>query len=42
MAKTSERGRSADTGKFVPIKYAESHPKTTTVEKIKVGPVKKR
>jgi len=28
-------GRSAKTGKFVPVKYAESHPNTTVVETIK-------
>lgn len=28
-------GRSAKTGRFVTIKYAESHPNTTVVETIK-------
>lgn len=42
MAKTTEKARSAITGKFVTEKYAESHPKTTVVEKVKVGPVKHR
>lgn len=42
MTKTSERGRSAITGQFVSKDYANSHPKTTVVEKVKVGPVKHR
>lgn len=42
MAKTSERGRSAITGQFVSKDYANSHPNTTVVEKVKVGPVKHR
>ncbi len=42
MSKTSERGRDAKTGQFIPIKEAEKRPSTTVVEKIKVGPVKKR
>lgn len=42
MAKTSERGRSAITGQFVSKGYANSHPNTTVVEKVKVGPVKHR
>ena len=28
-------GRNAETGKFIPIKQAEKHPKTTVVETIK-------
>ena len=40
MAKTTKIGRDADTGKFVTKKYADSHPKTTVVETIKV-PTKK-
>lgn len=42
MSKTSERGRDAKTGQFIPIKEAEKRQSTTVVEKIKVGPVKKR
>lgn len=42
MAKTSERGRSAINGQFVTKDYAASHPDTTVVEKIKVGPTKHR
>lgn len=42
MARTSKRGRDAKTGKFIPIKAAQMRPSTTTVEKIKVGPTKKR
>ena len=40
MAKTSQRGRDAETGRFITIEEAEKHPKTTVVETIKVGPVK--
>lgn len=29
-------GRSSITGKFVPVKYAQQHPKTTEVERIKI------
>ncbi len=28
-------GRDAETGQFVPVQYAEKHPKTTVVETIK-------
>ena len=42
MAKTVEKGRSAETGKFVSIEYAQKHPSTTVVEKVKVGPTKLR
>jgi len=42
MSKTSKRGRSAKTGKFVTEEFAKNHPSTTVVEKIKVGPTKKR
>lgn len=42
MSKTNKRGRDARTGKFIPIKEAEKRPSTTVIEKIKVGPVKKR
>jgi len=37
---TSTVGRSSITGKFVPVKYAEQHPKTTEVERIKRPPKK--
>ena len=30
-------GRDAETGKFIPVKEAESRPKTTVIEKIKRG-----
>jgi len=42
MAKTSERGRDAGTGRFIPIKEAERRKDTAIVEKIKVGPTKHR
>lgn len=42
MARTSKRGRDSKTGQFIPIKKAKKNPNTTTVEKIKVGPTKKR
>lgn len=42
MAKTVEKGRSAKTGKFVSIEYAQKPPSTTVVEKVKVGPTKHR
>lgn len=42
MAKTVEKARDAGTGKFVTKDYANSHPKTTVVEKVKVGPTKRR
>ena len=42
MARTVEKGRSAETGQFVPIDYAKKHPKTTVDEKVKVGPPKRR
>jgi hypothetical protein len=29
---TPGRGRDAGTGKYVPVKYAKGHPKTTVVE----------
>lgn len=40
MSKTIKIGRSAKTGRFIPVKEAERHPSTTVVEKVKVGPVK--
>ena len=42
MSKTVEKARDAGTGKFVTKDYAKSHPKTTVVEKVKVGPTKHR
>jgi hypothetical protein len=42
MAKQSQRGRSAGTGQFVKTEYAKTHPKTTVIETIKVGPTKKQ
>ena len=42
MARTVEKGRSAETGQFVPIDYAKKHPKTTVIEKVIVGPPKRR
>ena len=42
MARTIEKGRSAETGQFVSIKYAQQHPNTTGAEKVKVGPPKRR
>lgn len=42
MAKTVEKARSAETGRFIPMREAVKHPSTTVVEKVKVGPVKHR
>ncbi len=42
MSKTTDKGRSAKTGQFVPISYAKTHPSTTVIEKVKVGPTKHR
>ena len=42
MAKTVDKGRNAKTGQFVSIEYAQKHPSTTVVEKVKVGPTKRR
>lgn len=42
MARTVKIGRSAETGKFVSIDYAKTHPNTTVIEKVKVGPTKHR
>jgi hypothetical protein len=33
-------GRSSESGRFVPVKYAEKHPRTTEIEKIQ--PPKKK
>ncbi len=38
---TSQVGRSAKDGKFIPIATARRHPSTTTVETIKRPPKKK-
>lgn len=40
MARTVQKGRDAETGQFVSIDYAKAHPKTTVIEKVKVGPIK--
>ena len=42
MAKTVLKGRSAITGQFVSNSYVKTHPSTTVVEKVKVGPTKHR
>lgn len=42
MARTVEKGRSAITGQFVSIEYAQQHPSRTVVEKVKVGQTKHR
>lgn len=42
MSKTVEKGRDAKTGQFVSISYAQKHPSTTVMEKVKVGPTKHR
>ena len=42
MAKIVDKGRSAKTGQFVSIEYAQKHPSTTVVEKVKAGPTKRR
>lgn len=42
MARTVKKGRDAKTGQFVSIPYAQKHPSTTVVEKVKVGPTKHR
>ncbi len=41
MARTVKKARSAITGHFVPMEEAAKHPKTTVVEKVKVGPTKR-
>lgn len=40
--KTREIARSAEDGRFVTKRYAEKHPKTTVVERIKNPPPKRR
>ena len=42
MARTVKKGRDAKTGQFIPIKEAKRRPSTTVIEKVKVGPTKKR
>lgn len=42
MAKTVKVARSAVTGRFTTKRYADTHPSTTVVEKVKVGPTKKQ
>ena len=42
MSKIVEKARSAETGQFITMKEAEKHPRTTVVEKVKVGPTKHR
>ena len=42
MARTVEKGRDAGSGQFIPLKEAKNNPATTVIEKIKVGPPKKR
>ena len=42
MAKTVKVARRADNGQFTTKGYAEKHPDTTVVEKVKVGPTKKQ
>ena len=42
MARTVKKARDAKTGKFIPLKEAAKRPNTTVVEKVKVGPTKKR
>jgi hypothetical protein len=42
MSKTSTRTRDARTGQFVPAREATKRPSTTVIERVKVGPVKKR
>lgn len=40
MSKTVKIARSAETGRFIPMKEAAKHPKTTVVETVKVGSTK--
>ena len=42
MAKTVDKARDAKTGRFIPIKDAIERPTTTVIEKVKVGPIKRR
>ena len=41
MPKTKKIGRDAITGRFIPINVAKKRPKSTVIEKIKVGRAKK-
>ena len=41
MLKTKKIGRDAITGRFIPINVAKKCPKSTVIEKIKVGRAKK-
>jgi hypothetical protein len=34
---TKKVGRDAGNGRFIPIKVAKTHPKTTVIETVKVG-----
>ena len=38
---TTQRGRDAGTGKFIPVSQARKHPKTAIVDTFKVGKPKK-
>ena len=40
MARTTKIARSAETGRFIPMKEAVKNPSKTVVEKVKVGPTK--
>ena len=42
MSRTVQKARSAETGRFIPMKEAVQNPRTTVVEKVKVGPTKHR
>ena len=42
MARTVKKGRDAETGRFIPIQQALDNPRTTVIETIKVGPVKRK
>jgi hypothetical protein len=42
MSRTVEKARSAETGQFIPKEEAIKHPRTTVIEKVKVGPPKRR
>lgn len=42
MAKTVEKGRDAITGRFISIEEANRRRNTSVIEKVKVGPTKRR
>lgn len=42
MAKTVEKGRDAITGRFISIEEAKKRRDTSVIEKVKVGPTKRR